>query len=294
MNPTFQYYGSSIKEVVPLGNLSMLRMIEAIKHPKPHIKEILTQIRYAAGNKDEDTKAYLKQKLYFFTPAVNCTYRNYESIISFTGLAPLDFDKLESEQYAIEFRDFIFNQYPEIIACWLSSSRLGVRALLRIPVVSSPDEYKLYYKGFEQEGKKYKGFDKAPQNCVLPLFISDDENLLYRPDAIEWNKQYIAPPQPPKVTAIIVYQNKQVEKVAKLVNSAMSKIVDYGHPPLRAISYALGGYVANGYLDNNEAEDIIISEIYANSYLNQKSKVNGYIKTAKDMINKGKQKPLTL
>lgn len=272
----------------------MLRMIEAIKHPKPHIKEILEQIRYAAGNKDEDTKAYLKQKLYFFTPAVNCTYRNYDSIVSFTGLAPLDFDKLESEQYATEFRDFLFNEYPQIIACWLSSSRLGVRALLRIPVVQSPDEYKIYYKGFEQEGNKYKGFDKAPQNCVLPLFISDDENLLYRPDAIEWNKQYIAPPQSPKLQKIEIYQNKQVEKVAKIVSSSMSKIVDYGHPPLRAMAYALGGYVANRYLDENEAEDIIIREIINNNYLNQKSKIDGYIKTAKQMIQKGKQKPLTL
>ena len=74
----------------------------------------------------------------------------------------------------------------------------------------------------------------------------------------------------------------------------MSKIVDYGHPPLRAISYALGGYVANNYLSEQEAEDIIIKEIVNNNYLNQKSKVDGYIKTAKDMINKGQQKPLTL
>ena len=113
MNPTFQYYGANIKEVIPRGNVTMIRFLNAIKYPKPEMKHTLQKIREAAANKDDNTKAILKQKLYFFTPAINCTYRNYESIQSFTGLIPLDFDKLPSVEYATEFKEYLFYNYPQ-------------------------------------------------------------------------------------------------------------------------------------------------------------------------------------
>jgi len=294
MNQTFNYYGANIGEVVPLGEVSLDRFLNAIKQPKPKMKSILNAIREAAANNDENLKAELKKKLYFFTPAVKCTYRNYENIVSFTGLAPLDFDKLPDYNYAAELKEHIFNEYPFIVASWFSASRKGIRALVNIPIVSSPDEYKQYYNALIQIFSKYKGFDKAPQNCVLPLFISDDEDLLYRDNAVTFVDRYIPPPLAPKIQNITPYKDKRIQEVANVVNKSIAKIVDYGHPPLRAIAYALGGYVGNGYLTEDEAEETIISAIESNPYLSQRAKISGYIKTAKTMIEKGKQNPLEL
>ena len=294
MNQTFNYYGANIGEVVPLGEVSLDRFINAIKYPKPKMKSILNAIRDAAQNNDENLKAELKKKLYFFTPAVKCTYRNYENIVSFTGLAPLDFDKLPDLNYATELKNHLFNEYPFIVATWFSASRKGIRALVNIPIVNSPDEYKQYYNALIQLFSKYQGFDKAPQNAVLPLFISDDEDLIFRNNPSLWIDKYIPPKPKPKIQKITPYKNKKVQEVANIVNRSIDKIVDYGHPPLRAISYALGGYVANNYLSDDEAEEIIISAIQRNTYLSAQAKIAGYIKTAKTMIQKGKQNPLEL
>lgn len=292
INPNFNYYGANIKETKPMGVLSLSQFINAIKTPKQSTLDTLEKIRYYSIIKDESMRAFYKQKLYFFTPAIlTSNKRRYSDIESFTGLLPIDFDKLDNEKEAIELKEWLFYNNKEVICCWLSSSGLGVRALVKIPICNSIEEYKGYFKGFYNKvGCNIKGWDNAPLNCVLPLFISVDENMLTRNDFTEFRDVYLEP----KINqSFVIYKSKN-KNIDKIIESGINKIVDNGHPQLRALAFALGGYVANGYIDNSEAESLIINLIRNNSYLGVKNKVEGYISTTKQMIEKGRLKPLTL
>jgi hypothetical protein len=84
----------------------------------------------------------------------------------------------------------------------------------------------------------------------------------------------------------------QQRHVINIVKKSISKITDNGHPQLRAIAYALGGYVGGGYIDYGSAVRVINDLIESNNYLSEKPKV--YQRTAKEMIDKGQSQPLNL
>jgi VirE N-terminal domain len=289
MNHTFNYYPANIKQSKPLGSVTLGRALHSIKFPKENIKETFEQIRIADEAGDIKLKGELKCKLYSFTPCVFVEgNRGYKSIKNFTGLLMLDFDHLET-QTAIEFKEALFNEYSFIIAAWLSASKHGVRAVVSIPVCTSTDEFKSYFNAIANELSIYNGWDYAPKNCCLPLFLSYDPSLLQRTDYTTWTKKFIQA-EPPIVKQYII--NDKTSNVEKIIFAALQKISSAGHPILRATSFALGGYVSAGYIDENYSIQMINSMIDSHTYLSQKKEI--YKSTAKQMILKGKSKPLYL
>ncbi|MDV7398690.1 hypothetical protein RZS08_45210, partial [Arthrospira platensis SPKY1] len=118
------------------------------------------------------------------------------------------------------------------------------------------EQYKEYYKGFCLiEGAKYNGLDLAPQNAVLPLFISHDPDILIRESVEVWNKKYIEPKLPKRERLSFYETNDQNRnRIYRLLEYKFNRIIDNGHPQLRALAYALGGFVGFGYLNSVEAE----------------------------------------
>lgn len=289
MNPLFQYYPANIKQSVPLGHCSLEYFVNAIRNPKTDTRAIFEAIRAAEEAGDMGLKSQLKTRLYSFTP---CAYvngsRKYANITHWTGIAMLDWDHLDP-QYCEEFKTAIFNEYPFIVSAWISASRHGVRAIVCIPVCYSVEEFKHYFNALEQEFSIYHGWDRATKNCILPLFMSYDPNILYRQNPTQWAKKYIPPERPPVRQYIV---NDQTSRVEAIMVSAIRKITDNGHPQLRAAAYSLGGYVGAGYIDSDTAFAIISNLIRSNAYLSQKPDV--YTRTAKTMIDKGSQTPLYL
>lgn len=281
----FNYYPADIKQSIPIGNISLERFINVIKNPKKQTKYIFEQIKVAQEKGNMALKQQLKTKLYYFTPCVFVEgRRKYENIKNFTGILALDFDKIHN---AIDLKEHIFLSNDFIIAAWLSPSKHGVRALVSIPICKNVEEFKEYYNAIEQRFGQYIGFDKAVKNCILPMFLSYDENILYREIYSTWTKKIIIAPQPIIKQYIITDKTKLIEAIIK---SSIDKIVDNGHPQLRAAAFVLGGYIGGGYIDKQTASIIIENLINTNNYLSQKSPV--YIKTANEMIEKGISKPL--
>lgn len=289
----FQYYANSAHQPHPLGLITLSKFFNKIKSPKQETIELLKNIQIASKKGDKELKAKLKEHLYAFTPSVIVNKRRaYDNIKTFTGLTVLDFDKID---YAIEFKEHLFHTYKSVIGCWISPSGMGVKAIVKIPVVTSVDEYKSYFYGLASEMEIYKGFDFTTQNPTLLLFISYDKDILLRNDYIEWNikgkkinefSKSIAPIHPPhKIT------HKQTEWVINWYTKKINDIVDMGHPQVRDNSVTLGGYVGSGYIDYMDA--IMLSEylISVNAYL-QKN-IKGYQRTARESINLGMTKPLT-
>ena len=285
----FNFYPANITSSYPIGEITLERFLESIKSPKPHIVKIFEQIKIAEECGDMAEKNKLKTSLYSFTP---CVYvkgsRKYNNIQNWTGLMCLDFDHLEIES-AKEFKQALFDEYKFIIATWLSPSRHGVIALVKIPVVHSVGEFKEYFNALERTLSIYKGWDHAPNNCILPLFLSYDYELLYREDATEWTERYVKPIPPPIKQYAVTDKTNNIEAI---ILSSINKITDAGHPILRATAYALGGYCSAGYIKKDYAITMIEKMIRSNSYLSKKPEV--YIKTAIQMINKGESQPLYL
>ena len=286
---TFNYYEADIKRSTPLGSVTLEYLINAIRTPKKDIRNVFEEIRIAEENKDMAKKQALKSKLYSFTP---CVYvngpRKYSNIQHWTGLLVLDFDHLETD-VAVEFKEYLFNEYKCIITAWLSASRHGVRALVKIPVCTSVDEFKHYFAGIERHLNCYNGFDTAPKNCILPMFISYDADIMHRTDAQTWSTKHIEIVPPPVKQYIVDDKTSVIEKIiAKRINT----ITDTGHIILRATSYLLGGFVGANYIDYNDAISLINNLIDSQSYLSKKPDV--YKQTAKQMVDKGLNFPTYL
>ena len=287
----FQYYPATIKDASPLGFVTLDQFFESIRNPKPYIKSVFEQIKEAEQAGDMTRKAELKTKLYSFTPAVIVNNRRaYADIQSFTGLMPLDFDHLQPSD-AVELREHLFNDFPYIIASWLSPSKCGVRALVNIPVCQSTDEYKQYFEGLAHYSDlgKYISFDHAPKNAVLPLFLSYDPDIYYGDCSVQWDQKH--KPVPNRSNVQYKFDHNP-SRVFQLTKSAIDKITSNGHPQLRAAAFAMGGYVGAGYIQLTEAIELIEHLIETNDYLSQKPEV--YKKTARTMIYQGIQKPLYL
>ncbi len=286
----FQYYPSDITQCKPIGFVTLNRFLEAIKNPNPKNSEIFNKIKLAEENKDFETKAELKKQLYKFTPCVVVkNWRKYENIISFTGLMVLDFDHLD-ENYSVKLKQVLFEKCSFIVAVWLSPSRHGIKALVKIPICENVDDFKAYFRAIEKQLGGLKGFDRTTQNCVQDLFMSYDSELLQRDDATTWTEKYIEPIK--EIVHIPIQPTDKTNVVVNIVVKKINEITTTGHYVLRAVSFALGGYVGAGYIAENDAIYLINRCIDCNAYLNKKAST--YKKTAYTMIKNGIMQPIIL
>jgi len=301
----FQYYPGDITKPSAIGYLTLQAFINAHINPTNRSSEVFMQIEEAAKNGNKKLKSKLKQEnLFYFTPSATFKknyHRRYENIESFTGLAQLDFDNYETEEEAIDLKEYLFENYPQFFCVYLSPSRKGVKGLMRIPVVESVEEYQEYYKGIEDEFEWISNFDSAPKNVALPLFLSKDVDLLYRNDATIWDTVGILPDistyknltdtQPNNIIANIgdetIYKSDAYYEhiTIDIFKNKLSTINDAGHPILRNACLVLGSRCAAGYLSTNDARQIAENEIRSHHYL--KKGIANYIKTANWAINRG-------
>ena len=295
----FQYYPANIKKCKPLGFTTIEEFKILHKEPTITMIEVFSNIAEAETNKDMKLKAELKMNnLHYFTPCVYIkNWRNYDNITGFTGLLVLDFDHIENAE---NFKNHLFNEYPFIISTWLSPSKKGVKALVRIPVIQvqspiakSTDEFKEYFDAITDIMNLYDGFDEINKNPAQPLFQSYDSELLFRVDATIFSKRksktkFIPKPSVPPFRTFD--SNEKKEQIIRMVIRKMNEIVDNGHPQLLKIAFLLGGYVGGGYLSQNEAENLIHGLIEQHGYLSKG--ISGYKKTASACIEKGIEKPL--
>lgn len=307
-NPSFSYFAGNIKDSSCKGLVTLEKFLKAIVNPKPETKAKLDLIRKATAEGNQDLKNKLKTQLYSFTPCVAIPThkrRKLDNINNFTGLVSLDFDKLDSEKVADEFKEYLFNKYKWIIAAWKSSSGKGVRAIGSIPYVYSRDEFRLYYDAIELELQGYAGYDKAPRNCVLPLFISHDPNLLFRDyykifrqtfDKEKFEREKLQREfEKIKVNRAIkgsISDSIKTSKSIEFIQEKLRAVSNCGHPIVRATAYSIGGLIQNDYITEHEAMTTFEIEIKSHFYLSEKAST--YMQTVKDMIKEGRKKPYEL
>lgn len=297
LDTKFQYYPSDIRVVKPLRDITLYDYLYKIKNPTEQTVNLFKQIEEASSVGDLKLKAELKSKTYYFTP---CIYsdgqgRSYSNIKSWTGLMIIDVDGLTPE-YAIEFKEYLFNTYKFFISVFLSASKRGVKGIVKIPICSSTDEFKSYFYGLMDKFQEYKGIDFSSKNCALANYLTYDRDLLYRLDATEWNGKGI------QIDEFKIYEGniepieevteEQTDKVKAIFSRGIDNIVDNAYPQMRNYSLMLGGYCSMGYITIEKAEDLIRDCISDNDYMSKNTK--HYIKNGIYFLHRGLSAPLEL
>ena len=297
LDTKFQYYPSDIRVVKPLRDITLYDYLYKIKNPTEQTVNLFKQIEEASSVGDLKLKAELKSKTYYFTP---CIYsdgqgRSYSNIKSWTGLMIIDVDGLTPE-YAVEFKEYLFNTYKFFISVFLSASKRGVKGIVRIPICTSTDEFKSYFYGLMDKFQEYKGIDFSSKNCALANYLTYDRELLYRLDATEWRGKGI------QIDEFKIYEGniepieevteEQTDKVKAIFSRGIDNIVDNAYPQMRNYSLMLGGYCSMGYITIEKAEDLIRDCISDNDYMSKNTK--HYIKNGIDFLHRGLSAPLEL
>lgn len=296
LDTKLQYFPNNIKEVKPVGELTLYQWLYSIKHPKESVMQLFKDIEEASAVGDLKRKAELKASLHYLTPATvsDGKGRSYTNVVGFTGLASVDVDGL-TVQEAVEFKEYLFNTYPFFIATYLSPSRSGVKGLVKIPVCQSVEEYKSYYYGLLAELEVYKGVDPAPKNCVLAHYITYDKKLLYRLDATEFNQRGIQIDEfkiQTEECEDVEIDLADVPKIKKLLKRMVEQVdIDHtAHLKIRSVGLLSGGYVGAGYFSAEEIKDYLFDLMEQTVYLHKG--MRGYKLTLTQMINRGQLAPI--
>lgn len=287
----FQFFSNKVKDAKPKGFLSLDQFIQGHLNPRGELKAIFEVIESA----NDKYKAYLKQNyLSYFTPCVKLNGgRKYTDIYEWTGLLVLDFDKIDNAE---QVKQDFFAKHKSVITAYLSPSGKGFKALVRIPICKSTDEFKERFYALSKIVSIYPGFDSTSKNCVLPLFQSYDPALLFRSDYNTFVGREVQPDAfvPNSVPQVPVSNitDRDLRSVHNIITSSINKITSDGHPQVRGTSITLGGYVASGYISQHEAEALIDNLIRSNQYLSKG--IKGYIDTSKWAIKQGMNNQLIL
>ena len=293
----FQYYPSDIRIVKPLGEISLYDYLYKIKNPTEQTITLFKQIEEASTIGDLKLKSELKAKTYYFTPCLfsDGQGRSYSNIKSWTGLMIIDVDGLTPE-YAIEFKEYLFNTYKFFISVFLSASKRGVKGIVKIPVCYSTDEFKSYFYGLMDKFQEYKGIDFSSKNCALANYLTYDKELLYRLDAEEWNGKGVQIDEfkvfEGEVKLLENITEEDVEKVKFILSKMFGKILDSGHLIVRSASLLAGGFCSAGYMNIDEMREYLFDLIDDTDYLQKSPKT--YKTTCVQMLNKGFQSPVYL
>lgn len=296
---SFPYYSGNIHFIRVMGQVSLHNFIQAHKNPTARTLRIMKLVGVADALNLNKLKRKSKHDLFSFTPSVvinNGRNRGYKNIVNYTGLMQLDFDGIETPEKAKEIKEYLFDNYEEIVCSYLSPSMRGVKCLMKITQPRDRDHFRAIHKAASKEFEQIGYFDDATKNAVLPLFLSIDKDIMYKDisdcktfDEEDWSQvKYVELLD--KKTHTPTSNDYDYNRTVRIFRRKMEAIVDNGHPQLRSACLILGSRASAGYIELSEAEWLAEACIDHNAYL-QKD-INNYKTTALWAIKNGYRTPM--
>src|SRR3990167_6824853 len=272
-NPKISIF-SHVKETEKPFTITALDAIERIKTGK-HKNEI-TKIR---NSSDEKQIRASKANLPCICFSGTFRQRTDVMIISHSGLVSLDFDKLKEPESKKEE----LSKLPFIYSAFISPSGNGVKAIARIPADSKrhAGHYRALLKMFPE-------VDSTSKNISRVCYESWDENIYINPLATQFT-EYISDLQKAKPIGEIKKANHTNYAILNIAVNKIRKAIDgRKHEELLKAARLMGGYIASGLIEEEEAERVLENEI-------QKKNIDdfeGARKDIKDGIEHGKKDPI--
>lgn len=181
--------------------------------------------------------------------------RKNQALERASGLMVLDFD-CYTQYESIELRKQL-EQDKYIYSLFNSTSGIGYRALVRIPVVSGDEEYKSYFNSIHE---RYPSIDIACKDIARASFYTYDPNLIIKENAEIWTYQKQVKRN--SVSGITLPSNKHNDynKANRVLNIIRHAAVGERHNKILKAAILMGGYVASGDIEYSEGERLLKQE----------------------------------
>jgi len=211
------------------------------------------------------------------------TSREDDQIISHSGLVVLDFDHIDVEAYKN-----ILCTDDHILACWISPSGDGLKALVRI---SNPERHRDHFRALQQYfDKQYNlELDSSGANESRACFESWDEHICIKNDAQTFGGMLSDEGATKNANATILegeftdYQKLNI--ACRMIRTAQD---GEKHSVLLKASVLVGGYIGAGRIEEQEAIRVLEREIARHDVDSMDTARN----TIRDGIEQGKQLPI--
>jgi hypothetical protein len=142
-------------------------------------QKLVEQIRVEP---DKEKRHSLKKELPVVCFGGQFINRSKKGLKKASGLMILDFDDLED---AVAYKNQLQDD-KQIFAAWISPS-FGLKALIRIPEVSTDEEYKFI---FEQVASQYQGLDPSGKDISRACYESYDPKIYINLEAEVFKPEY--------------------------------------------------------------------------------------------------------
>lgn len=206
----------------------------------------------------------------------NLTHREDVSVVEHSGVFILDFDNCD-----VELKKEQLKRDPYIYSVWTGPSGTGVKALVKCP--PNIQQHDLYYTAFLT---RYEDIDKTSRNISRGTFDSYDPDLWVNENSLVWDKR-MSEEERKKLQEKDV--NRRGTKIkATAVSMVRAAVEGEKHDTLRNAAVLLGGAVAIGRVKEEEAVQLLESEIKQKGIKD----FSGAQQTIKDGLEYGKKKPL--
>lgn len=267
---------TSIKQTTKPQHTSTKTVLDLIRTGGKQ-KEFLMALREMPEDEYKKRKTELPIILFGGT----FSQRNKESLMGGSGLLTLDFDGVED---LTGLRDELTSK-PYMYSVFLSPSGRGYKALVRIPIVKTDEEYKKYFAALKRE---FKTVDVSGKDISRSCFFSYDPEIYINTNCELWDTKYETPKQKT--------ENKpyQVKNGAwGNINTALRKIEDSiegeKHNVRTKIAYLFGGYVSSGSMTYEDAYRLLEGAVSKNT-----SDLKSAMQTIKDCLDAGMAEPLNM
>jgi hypothetical protein len=216
------------------------------------------------------------------------TKREKTALKKASGLLILDFDHCGKD-----FKNTL-TELPWIYVCFISLGGDGLKALVKIPEVTSDEEYKQYFDAISDELEKIlpKALDQSGKDICRLCFFSYDPELFINPDAYIWTKK--------KVKNELVQDKKYVKNDYKRamipLNYIRNSVQGERHTRILKAARLMGGYIAAGLISEEEGERLLKQEAYQiapDDYQeNKRAILDGIINGRMDPLYEGLEKEI--
>lgn len=233
---------SSVKDTENPSLVKVKAVLDRIKSGTG-ISETIKSIR---SSKNQKEKTKLKQKLPIVVFGGAFKTRSIDGLIESSSLMVLDFDHVED--YDLVWSSVVAKPYT--VACFRSPSGDGIKAVIKIPLVDSDEEYKHYYYGAMVD---FPDIDTSGKDISRASFMSYDPDIFINYNAIVFNKRRQNDPN----------KRKQLKQDPLEVAIQMIRYAEDGnkHETLLKAARLCGGYIAGGFLEEQEVVDCLFNEI---------------------------------